>query len=120
MNTQKPRALPGTICPLLRQDVSEVCHTCHLWDKIRVRTNSIPPDEYDHWDCTLRLFTVLMRDIGAATDGVQKATESTRNEMCKRQDLAIEVMWQAQHGPRPLSVIAAAPNGAHRLIDGPR
>lgn len=118
MNTQKPRALPGTICPLFQKDVSEVCHTCHWWDRIRVRTNSIPPDEYDHWDCTIRLHTVLMRDIGAATDGLQKATESTRNEMCKRQDLVIEIMCHARSTPRPLPMIS--PNGDPRLIDGPR
>lgn len=99
-NTQKPRALPGTMCPLWRKDVSKVCHTCHLWDSIRVRTASIPPQEYDHWDCTYRLHTLLLRDIGLATAGVRAATEERGNEICKRQDIAFEFAMSRSVPPR--------------------
>lgn len=104
MNTQKPRALPGTMCPLWRKDVSKVCHTCELWDTIRVR-NSETKEVYDHWGCTYRLHTILLRDIGLGQNGVQHAVESHRNEDIKRKDLALDLMVAVQEQAGTIPVL---------------
>lgn len=82
---QIPHANPGAVCPLHRKDVSKVCHTCAWWVGL---PHGEPNKPYEMmWHCALVKSMIVMVDLVKSTDGVQKATESFRNETVKNAGL---------------------------------
>jgi hypothetical protein len=79
---QIPHADEGRICPLMKQDMSLVCHKCPLWVMLRGKD---PQSEemIDRWDCSLALIPVLMIENSQVQRQTGAAVESFRNEMVK-------------------------------------
>jgi hypothetical protein len=76
----KPIAPQGNYCPLWRKDVSKVCHTCEWYERM-VGTHPSTGEPMDKWGCAIRWMPILQIEARKGMDGVQKATESFRNEM---------------------------------------
>lgn len=77
-----PQADAGVNCPFYKQDVSEVCHRCHLYVLIRGK-NPQTGEDVDTWGCTFAFFPMLMLENSQVNRGVGAAIESFRNEMVK-------------------------------------
>jgi hypothetical protein len=66
--------------------MSKVCHQCPWWTQ--VRGNNPQGGEVDRWDCAMAFLPLLAVETSQAVRGVRAATESTRNELCRRMDTA--------------------------------
>lgn len=88
--TQIPRAQPGMVCPLLRKDVSKVCHTCPLWVKVR----GVDPNtgqEVDDWRCSFAWLPMLLIENASQSRQAGAAVESMRNEIVRRMDNPVPI-----------------------------
>jgi hypothetical protein len=91
---QKPPALAGVNCPLYKQDVSDVCHKCD-WYRPSQEGQLDPRTRHavgihTKWRCALVQQLKTFHDYGAIMDGIQAATESSRNEIAGRLDVIAE------------------------------
>ena len=77
---QIPHANPGLVCPMHKQDVSEVCHKCPLYTQVRGR-NSNTGEEVDNWQCALAWLPQLLIENSFQQRATGAAVESFRNEM---------------------------------------
>lgn len=77
---QIPMADPGKICPLHKQDMSEVCHRCPWWTQLR-GTHPSTGAEIDEWGCAVGWLPVLMIETAKETRQGAAATESMRNQI---------------------------------------
>lgn len=77
----KPQAPRGMICPLLRKDVSKVCHNCELYQVIRfdVMQGAEAVRGPEVWGCAYNHALLYQRDMIGGLRGSQAATESFRN-----------------------------------------
>ena len=80
-----PHADEGLICPLHKQDMSEVCHKCPFWTQLRGK-HPQTGQEIDEWQCAIAMLPLLMIETSRNVKGNQAATESMRNEIVKRMD----------------------------------
>lgn len=77
---QIPHAEAGLICPLHKEDMSKVCHTCPLWIMIRGLDKNTGK-EVDEWGCTLRWLPAMMIENARMQQETGAAVESFRNEV---------------------------------------
>jgi hypothetical protein len=82
---QIPRADEGLICPLHKKDMSEVCHKCPWWYRIR-GNNSNTGEEVDDWRCALSWLPMLLIEGAQQSRQTGAAVESMRNEIVARMD----------------------------------
>jgi hypothetical protein len=97
---QIPRAEPGLVCPLHKQDTAEVCHKCPWWGRV-VGKNPQSDELIDDWRCSIALLPMLLLENAQQTRQAGAATESLRN------DLVAGVM----------EAVAIAGENAGRLLD---
>ena len=100
---QVPHADPGTVCPLHRRDMSEVCHTCAWWTQVRGK-HPQSNEEIDHWNCAVGWIPMLLIEGAQQSRQTGAAVESFRNEMVKANESNTEMLLNA-----------ARLNGARRL-----
>ena len=127
---RKPQREEGMICPMFRKDVSEVCHKCEWFQSQLVTKPSAPGEPFEHWACALNMFVVVGRDMGAAVNGLQVATEGFRNEMSTQskvqhaatqkmqehsQNLVGAVLEMLTENENRLNAIASRNGQIHRL-----
>lgn len=79
---KKPQAEKGMLCPLLKEDVSKVCHKCEMYEHIR-GTNPNTGAEMDAWGCTFKFNFLTNLEIAKEVRQSAAATESFRNEFVK-------------------------------------
>lgn len=79
---QIPHATPGLLCPMLRKDVSKVCHKCAWWTGLTWK--DAHGESHHNWRCAMVMNAITNVDIVKATTGAQAATESMRNEVVAR------------------------------------
>ena len=80
---QIPHADSGLICPLHKQDMSEVCHKCPLW--VKLRGNNLNDDSpMDEWKCAIAWLPILLCENSAFSRQTGAAVESLRNNVVKR------------------------------------
>src|SRR5437899_9432804 len=77
---QIPHADEGMICPLHKQDMSEVCHTCPWWTLIRGKDPQ-STKEIDQWGCAIGFLPLLLIENAQTATGNSAAIESFRNEV---------------------------------------
>lgn len=77
---QIPHADPGPVCPLHKQDVSEVCHKCPWWNRVMGK-NPQNEEIFDDWRCAIALLPMLLIENAQQTRQAGAATESFRNEL---------------------------------------
>ncbi len=120
--TEPPRQKQGQICPLFKKDVSKVCHTCKFYHALTVSKPGEPQNTYLHWDCAFNFSVMLGRDIGAAVNGLQQATEGFRNETSKQNQSNLHSIQQVlqQNGriAQALLTVAEAQDTQNRLSNG--
>ena len=85
MARKTPRGDEGLICPLHKQDCSEVCHKCPWWTQVRGKSPQ-SGEEIDDWQCAISIMPMLSIETSRNVRGNQAATESMRNEIVKRMD----------------------------------
>ena|SRR5882724_678242 len=100
MSTEKPRRASGTICPLMRKDVSKCCHTCEWYTQI-LGTNPQTSEPIDKWGCAIAFMPMLTIENSQQQRQTGAAVESFRNEM-RRQNAAM-AMIAGGGGPRIVS-----------------
>lgn len=80
---QVPHASPGLTCPMLRKDVSKVCHKCAWWTGLTWK-DPTTGEMHHNWRCAMVMNAITNVDIVKAASGAQAATESMRNEVVAR------------------------------------
>lgn len=78
----KPKAEKGMKCPLYKEDVSKVCHTCEMYEHI-MGTNPNTGAAIDAWGCTFKFNFLTNLEIAKEVRQSAAATESFRNEFVK-------------------------------------
>ena len=75
---QIPHAEAGQICPLHKQDVSEVCHRCPWFTRVRGKD---PQSEemIDDWRCAVALLPTLLVENAQMTRQGNATMETFRN-----------------------------------------
>lgn len=107
-DVEKPRRKSGTMCPLWRKDVSEVCHTCEWYDELPLEEIDLATRQRTGrnvagmWGCALKRLPKIARDTVQALDGVQEAVETFRNGVHNANRLSLAL--QAREG---LALLAA-------------
>lgn len=95
-----PHADEGGICPLHKQDMSEVCHKCPWWTMVRGK-NPQSEEMIDDWRCAVALLPMLLVENAQVSRGTTVAMELFRNSM-------VEGVVKA---------VSTAADNAGRLID---
>lgn len=68
----------GHTCEKIEDGVIKRC----MWYRpYKIKDPQDPENVIDHWDCQMNWQTAFMLDVGRQTQGVQKATEQTRNKV---------------------------------------
>ena len=75
---QIPHAEAGFICPLHKQDTSEVCHKCAWWCRV-VGKNPQTEEMIDDWRCAIGLLPMLLVENAQVSRGTTVAMEQFRN-----------------------------------------
>lgn len=104
---EKPRRKPGLMCPLFRQDVSEVCHTCELYGVIPVAEADRPTKVFDQWGCAFNHAVTVNRSMVTVTDEMGASLQKLRNAFVKAEKMHL----------RLLGVVSGDMNG-HVMIEG--
>jgi hypothetical protein len=80
MQMQIPHAEAGQICPLHKQDVSEVCHTCPWFTRV-IGKHPQKDEMVDNWHCAIAVLPTLLvenamvgRQTGAAVETLRNVT----------------------------------------------
>jgi hypothetical protein len=77
---QIPHAAGGQICPLHKQDTSEVCHKCPWFTRIMGK-NPQSEEMVDNWHCAIALIPLLLVDNTQVNRGTVAAVETMRNDI---------------------------------------
>ena len=93
MENELPRAKPGFMCPLLKKDMSEVCHTCGWWTGLYWKDETTK-EMHNKWNCAIVTTALGQVDVVRASGGVHAATVDMRNEIVKR--AASPPVWATQ------------------------
>jgi hypothetical protein len=88
---QIPRADPGLICPLHKQDMSEVCHKCPWWFMVRGKDPQ-SMKEIEQWGCAIGFLPILLIENSQVARGTSAAVETFRNEMVEANTVARKLM----------------------------
>jgi hypothetical protein len=75
-----PHADEGLICPLHKEDMSQVCHKCPWWTMVRGK-NPQSEEMIDDWRCAVALLPMLLVENAQVTRGTTVAMETFRNSM---------------------------------------
>ena len=86
---QVPHAERGSICPLHKQDMAEVCHTCPWWTKI-VGKNPQSEELFDDWKCAVSLLPLLLVENAQVSRGTTAAMETFRNGVIQAVGVAVD------------------------------
>jgi hypothetical protein len=78
-----PHARKGKMCPMFKQDMSEVCHNCGWWLGIQW-TDPATQEVRQKWNCALVTNSLTNIDVTRSMAGVEAATNKCTNEMIKR------------------------------------
>jgi hypothetical protein len=100
MPQQIPHAIEGQVCPLHKQDVSEVCHKCPWWTRI-IGKHPQSEEMIDNWHCAIAVLPMLLVENAQVNRGTVAAVESMRNGVIESANEAIGVALQMASG-RPL------------------
>jgi hypothetical protein len=73
-----PHADEGTICPLHKQDTSEVCHKCPWWTRV-IGKNPQSEEMIDDWRCAIALLPMLLVENAQMQRQSGAAIETLRN-----------------------------------------
>jgi len=84
---QIPRADEGLICPLHKQDMSEVCHKCPWWMQLRM-IDANTGKEIDEWRCAVGWLPHLLIEGAQQSRQAGASVDKMCNEVVKRMDLA--------------------------------
>lgn len=97
--TQIPRAEPGQVCPLHKADVSQVCHACPWWVRVRGKDPQSEA-ELDHWACAVGWLPALLIEGAGQARSTTAAVDAMRNEAAQaNQVLQAMVMTAATTPP---------------------
>ena len=77
---QIPHAEAGQMCPLHKQDVSEVCHKCPWFTRIMGK-HPQSEEMVDNWHCAIALLPLLLVDNTQVNRGTVAAMETIRNDV---------------------------------------
>jgi hypothetical protein len=77
---QVPHAEPGKLCPLHRQDVSEVCHNCPWFTRI-IGKNPQNEEMVDNWHCAVAVLPMLLVENAQVGRQTGAALETMRNDV---------------------------------------
>jgi hypothetical protein len=97
---QIPHAQGGQICPLHKEDVSEVCHKCPWWTRI-VGKNPQSEELVDNWHCAIAMLPMLLVENAQVGRSTGAAMENFRNDIVASATEAISVAVQMANA-RPL------------------
>jgi len=75
-----PRADEGSICPLHKEDMAKVCHTCPWWTRV-IGKHPQSEELMDDWRCAVALLPILLIENAQTQRQTGAAGESFRNEM---------------------------------------
>jgi hypothetical protein len=89
-----PHADEGGICPLHKQDMSEVCHKCPWWSLVRGK-NPQSEEIIDDWRCAVALLPMLLIENAQQSRSTGAAVETLRNGLVA--GVADAVNMAAQH-----------------------
>ena len=106
MTNAPPRGPKDINCPFYKQPQSEVCDTCALWQPWKVE-HPQSGKQIDEWRCAFAWMPGMLMNAAREIVGVQKATESHRNEYVDRHDKAeqrLAAIMQRQ-GPPAMKTI---------------
>jgi hypothetical protein len=89
-----PHADEGGICPLHKQDMSEVCHKCPWWTLVRGK-NPQSEEMIDDWRCAVALLPMLLVENAQMQRQTGAAMETFRNGVVNG---VIEAVGEAARG----------------------
>jgi len=93
---QVPHAIEGTICPLHKQDVSEVCHKCPWWTRV-IGKHPQSEDMIDNWHCAIAILPMLLIENAQVGRSTGAAMESFRNDVAASTSEAIQIAFGVQN-----------------------
>jgi len=76
-------------CPFWKEKMSKVCHKCPMW--CRYESKDRDGKFQVGWECGIAALSPQMAGLQAGVYGVQRASESFRNEMVQISNQPIEV-----------------------------
>jgi hypothetical protein len=94
-----PRATEGQVCPLHKQDVSEVCHKCPWWTRI-VGKNPQSEEIIDNWHCAIAVLPMLLVENAQVSRQTGAAVESMRNDVVASATEMVSTAIQLSNGQR--------------------
>lgn len=113
---QIPRGPDDLQCPLHKQAMDQVCHTCPWWQQVRGK-HPQSLEEIDRWDCAIAFLPLLLiensqRQMQTAASVDKVATEMQKTDQQSSAVIAtlITQLNRAIDAPRPIA------NGAHPLM----
>ena len=90
---QIPHAEAGQICPLHKQDVSEVCHKCPWFTRV-IGKHPQSEEMVDNWHCAIATLPMLLVENAQVERQTGAAVESMRNDIVASATEAISVAIQ--------------------------
>ena len=96
---QIPHAEAGQVCPLHKQDVSEVCHKCPWFTRIMGK-HPQSEEMVDNWHCAISVLPLLLVDNTQVNRGTHAAVESMRNDVVASATEMVSTAIQLSHTQR--------------------
>lgn len=84
MKRRGPSRDPGFTCPLMRKDVSEVCHKCDWYVQLRGTNPNTGEPVQDEWGCAVTMNLLVSVHVAQETRQTGAAIESFRNEVVRQ------------------------------------
>lgn len=114
-DVEKPRRKPGTVCPFFRQDVSEVCHTCELYEALPVVVPA-SREQFPRWGCTYLHQTFILRDVVSEINALQGKQAEFNDRVWRESQQNVESLidiaraTEQQHGRSLAELVRIASN----------
>ena len=96
---QIPHAEAGQVCPLHKQDVSEVCHKCPWFTRV-IGKHPQSEEMVDNWHCAIATLPMLLVENAQVTRQAGAAIEIMRNDVVESANENTSVWMQLMNVQR--------------------
>lgn len=116
METERPHCKPGLKCPLMRKDVSKVCHNCAWFSRI-TGTDPQTGAPVDHWACAMNMTVLATIDAGRASREAAATTQELRNDMQRERQRHTKLLMSQALAAGVLQPLADGSSPTPRAIE---
>jgi len=116
MNTEKPRRTDKTVCPLMREPVSKVCHKCDWYVRVQGK-NPQGEDVFDHWGCAIAWMPTLQIETSQQSRQAGASADKVANEVAKFHESMAQFNRMNAHLLKSINDSSRAPKNNIKVIE---